>query len=1267
MDPQPELHLLEELALSLKGANGLDIPYNGFIEVTVTVPDISETEYDVPVLVVPDTEYNLDVPVIIGTNVLRSMSPSDHLPETWKNAVIATSLSSIGTITSTNHHDIEVQPNETITLSGFVRKLSDTDTAVTEQSEHSSSRIRVCPRVVKLNSVESTARVPVRIFNISAKVMKIKPKTVLGELQDAKVLRTWSPESSSPVVSDGGHDEAKKEFMDKLKVDLDHLEDDEQERLTDLFYEMKDVFSTGPLDIGHTDLVKHTINLEEGAPFKEPYRRVPPGLINEVREHLQEMIDMGCIRPSQSPFSSNVVIVRKKDGTIRFCLDYRKLNSRTHKDAYAIPRIDDTLHLLSGSRYFTKLDLKAGYWQVEMAEEDKEKTAFQVGNLGFFECNRMPFGLCNAPATFQRLMERCMGDMNLKECLIYLDDIVIFSQTFEEHISRLHAVLERLKIHNLKLKASKCEFMKDEVSYLGHVVAKAGIKTDPAKIETIRKWEVPTTQKELRSFLGFAGYYRKFVKGFAEIARPLNDLLVGVNSKKGKKAVPKFEWTDIHQNAFDTLIEKLTSAPVLAYADYSKPFILHTDASLKGLGAVLYQAQDDGTERVVAYASRSLKPAEKRYHSSKLEFLALKWAVTERFHDYLYGIPFHVLTDNNPSTYVQTTAKLDACGMRWEAALAAYDFTIKYRPGKANIDADVLSRKHKTGTDEEDESATRLNRVELEKEEIQPRKEVDIQVVKAVLAAHLVDPAPFIPTAAPEDTPEEEKAQCLEKVDWVNGQDADPVITVVKKFVEEGRKPSTMEVNKQPHEVKKYLRNFKKLSVRDGVLNHTTHIGDSEFQQVVLPQAGRRSVFLAYHDDMGHQGRDRTISLIKERFYWPGMDADIADWIQHCGRCIRAKKSPCVATKLVNITSSAPMELVCIDYLKLEMSKGGFENVLVITDHFTRYSQAIPTRNQTATTTARVLFDNFFVHYGFPEKLHSDQGQNFLSKVIQRLCRITGIKKTRTTAYHPQGNGQCERFNQTLIQMLRTLESDKKSNWKAAVPSLVHAYNCTRSETTGFSPYQLMFGRPPRLAIDAVLGLKRQSVSGSSPTDYMKNLENNLAHAYKLADKSSKQKAHKHKDIYDKKVKETKLLPGDRVLLRNYGLKGPHKLADVWCEHPYLVVEQPDGSTPVFRIRREDGKGDLKTIHRNHLLPFRHLPLFPDTSSEDSDGLQEDDVNTPVSSDTTSGTNSSDDSSSESGAAPYRPPHKRKPGEVGVLPRRTRRQRRPPDRYGFAI
>ena len=322
-------------------------------------------------------------------------------------------------------------------------------TAVTEHIDSSvSSDLTICPRVVSVKSSNAAIRVPVRVCNLSARVVEIPPKSLLCSLNSVNVVDSWTPDSSqkqdqkstSTSIEDLG-----------IKIEGENLTEDQLLRAKQVLGNWSSIFSTSPTDLGRTDTVKHKINLTDDVPFKDTYRRIPPGLYEEVRQHLKEMIEADAIRPSESPYSSNVVLVRKKDGSLRFCIDFRKLNSRTVKDAYNLPRVNDTIDTLIGSKYFSKLDLRSGYWQVEIDEADKYKTVFTVGNMGFFECNRMAFGLTNAPATFQRLMECCMGEMNLKECLIFLDDILIFSETFEEHISRLEAVFSRLKQHGLKL------------------------------------------------------------------------------------------------------------------------------------------------------------------------------------------------------------------------------------------------------------------------------------------------------------------------------------------------------------------------------------------------------------------------------------------------------------------------------------------------------------------------------------------------------------------------------------------------------------------------------------------------------------------------------------------------------------------------------------------------------------------------------------------------------------------------------------------------
>ena len=459
--------------------------------------------------------------------------------------------------------------------------------------------------------------------------------------------------------------------------------DSEQKQAREPLLKWEHLFAHSNLDLDKTALTKYKITLTDLTPFKEHYRCIPPHMYDDMRAHIQEMLDIGAIHPSHSPWASTEVLVPKKDGDERFCIDLRKLNNWTVKDAYSLPQIDKTLDTLQGSQWFSSLDLKSGYWQVKMDEESKPLTASTVGPLGFYECKRMPFGLTNAPATFQRLMETCLGDLNLHWCIIYLDDIVIFSKDLASHLKRLEAVFRKLEKAGLKLKPSKCELFWRQLAYLGHVISAKGVATDEGKIEAIKNWPTPTTVTEVRGFLGFMGYYCRFIPKFVQVAWPLHKLTSGENAGKKKAAI---KWDSRCQQAFDDLKALCTTVPILAYTDFSKPFKLHIDACGMGLGAVLYQTWEDGTEAVIAYSSRSLSKAESHYPAHKLEFLALKWAVVKKFHKYLYGSTFDIHMDNNLLTYVLTMAKVAA------SSLANYNFRLHYRTGKANIDADALLR-----------------------------------------------------------------------------------------------------------------------------------------------------------------------------------------------------------------------------------------------------------------------------------------------------------------------------------------------------------------------------------------------------------------------------------------------------------------------------------------------------------------------------------------------------------------------------------------------
>ena len=727
---------------------------------------------------------------------------------------------------------------------------------------------------------------------------------------------------------------------------------------------------------------------------------------------------------------------------------------------------------------------------------------------------------------------------------------------------------------------------------MGHVVSGKGISTNPKKIEAVSKWPIPRTVYDVRSFLGFVGYYRRFIKNFSKITKPIREVITGLENQSKRAAKKTYmEWSDAADTAFEQLKAMCVSTPILAYPNYQLPFTLHTDSSTDGLGAVLYQKQD-GKMRVIAYASRSVSKAEANYPAHKLEFLALKWAVCEKFHEYLYGSkPFEVFTDNNPLTYVLTSAKLDACGQRWVARLANYNFSIKYKCGVSNAEADALSR---------------IKWPEALSENVDIDNGcMDTHIINAILSgavtkSSLIESvscsAEIIPTELDKNTDN------LSGINWSKEQRLDPNLGVIIRLIESKQLAKRKLQGKDSSEVKSFLRNRKNLKLFKDVLYRKSYSDNSTSKktlwQLIVPKLFRERALLGCHDDVGHQGMLRTLSLLRERFYWPGMQEEATQHILKCSRFLRRKTPPQV-TPLQPILVTQPLELVHMDYLSLEPSKGNIENVLVITDHFTRYALAYPSKTQTAQATARILWDNFICHYGFPEKFISDQGRNFESDLIKELCKIAGVKKVHTTPYHPQGNGQCERFNSILCNMLGTLSEEEKSDWKSYLGCMTHAYNCTKHASTTYSPYYLMFGRHPRLPIDVEFGLNKPNCGdNSSKSRYIQKLRRRLNYAFQKASKYSDQQASKYKKSYDKSAKGPQLHENDLVLVKIVAHKGRHKLQDRWEPEEYVVIEQPIAGTPVYKVKPVNGD-NVRTLHRNLLLPLG-VKLEPDYESDDS-------------------------------------------------------------------
>ena len=436
-------------------------------------------------------------------------------------------------------------------------------------------------------------------------------------------------------------------------------------------------------------------------------------------------------------------------------------------------------------------------------------------------------------------------------------------------------------------------------------------------------------------------------------------------------------------------------------------------------------------------------------------------------------------------------------------------------------------------------------------------------------------------------------------LDWFKLQRADPSLATIIHLIESDQLYKRKSYKKDSADIKSLLRIKKSLVLTIGILFRKSYTDNTSLKriiwQLVVPKTHRHKAILGCHDEIGHQGRVRTLSLLRERFFWPGMQVEATQHIAKCSKCLKRKSTPQVAP-LQPILVSQPLELVHLDYLTLEPSKGNIENVSVITDHFTRYALAYASKTQTAQATARILWDSFICHYGFPEQFISDQGKNFESDLIQELCKIAGVKKLHTTPYHPQSNGQCERFNSTLCNRLGTLSDEEKSDWKSHLGCMTHAYNCTKHVSTTYSPYYLMFGRHPRLPIDVEFGLHKPYCSKSR---YIQKLRRRLNYAHKKASKYSSEQAQKYKTSYEKSVKGPQVQVNDLVLVKIVAHKARHKIQDKWESEEYIVIEQPIPGTPVYRVRPVTGT-KVRTLHRNLLLPLG-VKYQPDIDSDESD------------------------------------------------------------------
>ncbi|KAL0546451.1 hypothetical protein IC582_016360 [Cucumis melo] len=745
--------------------------------------------------------------------------------------------------------------------------------------------------------------------------------------------------------------------------------------------------------------VEFAIELEPGTvPISRAPYRMAPAELKELKVQLQELLDKGFIRPSVSPWGAPVLFVKKKDGSMRLCIDYRELNKVTVKNRYPLPRIDDLFDQLQGATVFSKIDLRSGYHQLRIKDEDVPKTAFR-SRYGHYEFIVMSFGLTNAPAVFMDLMNRVFREFLDTFVIVFIDDILIYSKTEAEHEEHLRMVLQTLRDNKLYAKFSKCEFWLKQVSFLGHVVSKAGVSVDPAKIEAVTGWTRPSTVSEVRSFLGLAGYYRRFVENFSRIATPLTQLT--------RKGAP-FVWSKACEDSFQNLKQKLVTAPVLTVPDGSGSFVIYSDASKKGLGCVLMQQG-----KVVAYASRQLKSHEQNYPTHDLELAAVVFALKIWRH-YLYGEKIQIFTDHKSLKYFFTQKELNMRQRRWLELVKDYDCEILYHPAKANVVADALSRKVS-------HSAALITRQaplhrDLERAEIA----VSVGAVTMQLAQLTVQPT------------------LRQRI--IDAQSNDPYLVEKRGLAEAGQ---AVEFS---------------LSSDGGLLfeRRLCVPSDSAVKTELLSEAHSSPFSM-------HPGSTKMYQDLKRVYWWRNMKREVAEFVSRCLVCQQVKAPRQKPAGLLQPLSIPEWkwENVSMDFITgLPRTLRGFTVIWVVVDRLTKSAHFVPGKSTyTASKWAQLYMSEIVRLHGVPVSIVSDRDARFTSKFWKGLQTAMGTRLDFSTAFHPQTDGQTERLNQVLEDMLRACALEFPGSWDSHLHLMEFAYNNSYQATIGMAPFEALYGK----------------------------------------------------------------------------------------------------------------------------------------------------------------------------------------------------------------
>ena len=1088
--------------------------------------------------------------------------------------------------------------NSEVDIQVKIARVNDNDEVLIEPlSKLSNETIMGARCLVRIKK----GRAVIRMINPNNRDIHLKGNKVLAVVSQVETQNIFSLGTDSEMTTNAPQFSKTNNTTTKFDFNLTNsdLNEQQKQKLILLLNKNNDIFSEGLHDLGRTHLAEHTIETGDAPPVKLPHYKQTPEMRRETKRQVDDLRKHGQVKESNSNWHSPVVLVKKANSEeYRFAVDYRKLNKISKPQAYPMPRLSDIFDAIgeANAQYFTSLDLGKAFWQVPLSEESKARAAF-ITYDGIYEFQTMPFGLSGAPATFQHLMMRVLRGISWKYVLCYIDDVIIFSSTFDEHLQHIEEVFTRLRNAGLKLSPNKCFFAQKKLHYLGHVLSKLGIEPDQRKLEKINNLIAPKDQKGVKSLLGLTNYYKKFILGYSKICAPLFNLL--------KKDTP-FVWSKDCEDALNTLKAALTSSPVLAFPDMNKSFILTCDASRSGLGYILGQLDENKKERVIEFGGRALHSSEKNYSVSELECLAIVEGV-KTYKAYLStSIPFEIVTDHKELTCLNSmTNSQNGRLARWALFLQGFRYKVIYRKGEFN-NADALSRLTKD-IEEQKQASKQVNQIDISK--FQTSNGFKLDTVNSIqnrthqtekINSEISCKSKSVSGDGSQRTdvgniPLNENGKHKEwleatfeyniqnevssidleseqtKTIGKNGEETIPDLSIQQqncpdfkhlyKYLTQQELPEDKKLQRTVLIEKEYY------DLLDGILVHRFQprskkkpLEEKFIFQTALPKCMRIKAMQAYHDSNGHFGFKKTYAAIHAKYYWPHMFQEITDFVKSCDRCQRAKRDAHQnCTPLNPLPVAKVFERMHIDLVgPLPKTSAGHEHILVCVDSFSRWVEAFPLHDQSALSIARVLHDEIFCRFGAPISIVSDRGRNFLSKLVNAVCEIYKVSRHMTASYNPRANGSVERQNATIAQTLRMYVSKDQSNWDLLLPTvLMSIRSAPNTESSGFSPYKMLFGNEMRIPFDTAL-VPRETLGPEAKThvtqliDRLKLIHDQAAKNTELSQEESK---HKH----DIKAKESNFLIGEEVLLKVHKTKTglTKKLHDKYMGRFYIKEKGP--------------------------------------------------------------------------------------------------------------